>query len=66
MRIVFCGEDPVIELLAKMNVKLEDRIYWFSRELTQNERKLEFEARRKRRERQNVSGTHTTCSRYRH
>ena len=62
MRVVFYREDPVIELLAKRNVKLEDRIYWFSRDLTQSERKLEFEARKKRRERQNVSGVHVTRS----
>ena len=58
--MVFCREDPVIELLAKRNVKSEDQMYWFSRHLTQSERKLEFEARKERRERQNVSGTHVT------
>ena len=47
MGVVFYSEDPVIELFAKRNVKLEDRIYWFSRDLTQSERKLEFEARKK-------------------
>ena len=55
MRVVFCREDPVIELLAKRNVKLDDKMYWFNRDLTQNERKLEFEARKKRRERLNAS-----------
>ena len=62
MRVVFCREDPVIELIAKRNVKLEDKIYWFNRDLTQSERKLEFEARKKRRDRQNVSGAHVTRS----
>ena len=31
-------------------------MYWFSRDLTQSERKLEFEAMKKWCERQNVSG----------
>ena len=62
MRVVFCREDPVIELCAKRNVKLEDQIYCFSRDLTKSERKLEFQARKKRRERQNVSGAHVTRS----
>ena len=62
MRVVFCREDPVIELIAKRNVKLEDKIYWFNRDLTQSERKLKFEARKKRRDRQNVSGAHVTRS----
>lgn len=60
MHVVFCREDP--ELLAKRNVKSEDQMYWFSRHLTQSERKLEFEARKERRERQNVSGAHVTRS----
>lgn len=59
MRVVFCREDPVIELFAKRNVKLEDQIYWFRRDLTQSERKLEFKARKKQRERQCV-----WCTRY--
>ena len=62
MHVVFCREDPVIELLAKRNVKSEDQMYWFGRHLTQSERKLEFEARKERRERQNVSGAHVTRS----
>ena len=61
MHVVFCREDPVIELLAKRNVKSEDQMYWFSRHLIQSERKLEFETR-KERERQNVSGAHVTRS----
>lgn len=62
MRVVFCREDPVIELFAKRNVKLEDQIYWFRRDLTQSERKLEFKARKKQRERQcaHVTGSSTS------
>lgn len=41
---------------------MEDQIYWLGRELTQSERKLEFEARKKQRERHNVSGAHVTWS----
>ena len=62
MHVVFCREDRVIELLAKRNMKSEHQMYWFSRHLTQSERKLEFEARKERRERQNVSGAHVKRS----
>ena len=52
VHVEFCREDPVIYLLAKRNVNIGRQTHWFGRDLTQHERKLEYEARKKRRERQ--------------
>ena len=52
VRVEFCREDPVIYLLAKRNLNIGGQTHWFGRDLTHHETKLEFEARKKRRERQ--------------
>lgn len=62
MRVSFCREDPVVHLLTAKNVTHNGKVLWFNRDLTKQERDLEFQARNKRRERRKQGSASSSSS----